>query len=374
MEGLRFLFLEPYFGGSHRDFAEGLAAHSRHRIDLVTLPARFWKWRMRGAALAFSRQVRSPEQYDGLITSDLLGLADLKALWGRACPPALVYFHENQLTYPLAPGESLDVHFGFTNVTSALAAQRVLFNSRTHFEAFFDRLPRFLRLMPEHRPMWAVERIRRKSAVLPPGCRFPAIDAEGDGRRAGDGGPPLIVWNHRWEFDKNPGEFFAALDAVRARGLEFRLALLGESFQERPKEFLAARERYGDWILRYGYEPDRAAYYGWLRRGSIVVSTAIQENFGISVVEAVRHGCLPLLPDRLSYPEILPAPFHRDLLYRDREELVDRLATLLRSPQRFGPQREALSCAMGVYSWENLAGRYDAELEALAQERGPALR
>jgi hypothetical protein len=36
-----FLFLEPFFGGFHREFARGLVAHSRHQIDLLTLPARF---------------------------------------------------------------------------------------------------------------------------------------------------------------------------------------------------------------------------------------------------------------------------------------------------------------------------------------------
>ena len=40
---LKFLFLEPFFGGSHREFAKGLISHSRHRIDLMTLPARFWR-------------------------------------------------------------------------------------------------------------------------------------------------------------------------------------------------------------------------------------------------------------------------------------------------------------------------------------------
>ena len=34
----RVLFLEPYFGGSHQAFAEGLARHSSHPIDLETLP------------------------------------------------------------------------------------------------------------------------------------------------------------------------------------------------------------------------------------------------------------------------------------------------------------------------------------------------
>ncbi|MCK5007550.1 MAG: DUF3524 domain-containing protein, partial [Spirochaetales bacterium] len=52
-ENKRFLFLEPFYGGSHREFAEGWQQSSRHTLELHTLPARFWKWRMRGAALYF---------------------------------------------------------------------------------------------------------------------------------------------------------------------------------------------------------------------------------------------------------------------------------------------------------------------------------
>ncbi len=66
---MNFLFLEPFYGGSHRDFADGLIAHSRHRIDLVTLPARFWKWRMRGAALYLAGKIQAPCSYDGLIVT-----------------------------------------------------------------------------------------------------------------------------------------------------------------------------------------------------------------------------------------------------------------------------------------------------------------
>ena len=126
---MRFLFLEPFFGGSHRDFAEGLVAHSRHDIYLLTLPARFWKWRMRGAALYFANKIPSLVEYDGLIATDLMSLSDFKALQKKPCPDSLVYFHENQLTYPLAPGEKTDFQFGFTNITTALTADCVLFNS-----------------------------------------------------------------------------------------------------------------------------------------------------------------------------------------------------------------------------------------------------
>lgn len=367
-EGMKFLFLEAFFGGSHKDFAEGLAAHSRHGIDLVTMPARFWKWRMRGAALYFFKNISSIHDYDGIIASDLMSLADYKMLVGPGCPPALVYFHENQITYPLAPGESMDVHFGFTDITTGLAADRILFNSRTHLNAFFNGLPGFLKMMPEYRPLWVQKEIRQKSGVLYPGCHFPAHAPSPEMKKSL---PPLIIWNHRWEFDKNPEDFFDALDAIDRKGINFRLALLGENFQMVPKPFLNAKQRFKHRLAHYGFVPSRAAYQEWLRNGAVVVSTAHQENFGISVVEAIRFGCLPLLPDRLSYPEILPKAFHADFLYRDQTDLIEKLAGLLTREDRFHDPRQKLMRAMGKYAWKNAIDGFDAELTELA--RNPAI-
>jgi glycosyltransferase involved in cell wall biosynthesis len=367
-EKRKFLFLEPFYGGSHREFADGWRDNSRHDLDLHTLPARFWKWRMRGAALHFARRIKEPGRYCGLIVTDLMSLADLKALWGRACPPALLYVHENQLTYPLAPGEQLDLHYGFTNVTTALCAQRVLFNSDTQFRAFFEELPGFLNRMPEYRPRWVTREIRSKSAVLHPGCRF-SSDEGVDLPAAGE--PPLIIWNHRWEFDKNPELFFSVLEQVDGTGSSFKLALLGENYQKVPKAFIAARRRWGQSIQQYGYVPSRERYLSWLRRGGIVISTAEQENFGISVVEAVRHGCFPLLPRKLSYPELIPQELHDDVLFGDREELVRKLSRLLanlpRADSDLLEKLRRLALSMNRFSWQNLIGSYDDELDRLSR-------
>ncbi|MEE9119843.1 MAG: DUF3524 domain-containing protein [Syntrophobacteria bacterium] len=360
---MKFLFLEPFYGGSHRDFADGWVKHSRHRFDLFTLPARFWKWRMRGAALYLAKKVKNAAEYDGLITSSLMSLSDLKALWGPDCPRALVYFHENQLSYPLPPGETMDYQFGFTDVTTGLVADRVLFNSQTHMDAFFGSLPGFMKMMPEYRPRWVVDQIRAKAAVLYPGCNFPAGSAE---LKAWDlSKPPLIIWNHRWEFDKSPETFFAALESILSAGVEFRLALLGENFQVVPKPFLTAREKYGERIVQYGYEVSKKKYQDWLKQGVIVVSTAIQENFGISIVEAVRYGCYPLLPNNLSYPELIPVKYHTDCLYNSQEELVEKLSTILTDPEEYMDKRGGLASHMEKYSWELVIDKYDTELEEL---------
>ena len=353
----RILFLESFYGGSHQDFADGMVERSDFQVELITLPARFWKWRMRGAALSFFKEVPDPREYACVFVSDLMGLADLKALWGNRCPPLVLYFHENQLSYPEPAGERLDYHFGFTNITSALAADRVIFNSTFHLETFLGALPGFLRKIPEYKPMWVIDEIRAKSTCIYPGCRF-GEDPEALPARTTE--RPLVVWNHRWEFDKAPEAFFRVLDAVDDRGIRFDLALLGENFQKVPKPFLAARERYGERIKVYGYVEDRETYYDWLAQGSVVVSTALQENYGISVIEAIRKGCFPLLPRRLSYPEVLPSRFHEASLYENEDELTEKLASVLTGSIPL--TRSELSEAMNQYSWGRLGPVYDAFL------------
>jgi glycosyltransferase involved in cell wall biosynthesis len=365
---MHFLFLEPFYGGSHRDFADGWVQHSRHRLELVTLPARFWKWRMRGAALHFVNKVQSPSDFNGLIVSNLISLSDLKALWGSDCPAALVYFHENQLSYPVPPGESIDYQFGFTDIITALAADRLLFNSETHLETFLSSLPGFIGMMPEYRPRWVIEQIRAKAAVLSPGCNYPPGPANLSPWDLSK--PPLIIWNHRWEFDKRPEIFFSVLDSALSLGHEFRLAFLGENFQVVPKPFLTAREKLGKRVVQYGYEPSKEKYREWLRQGVVVVSTAIQENFGISVVEATRHGCYPLLPNDLVYPELIPQEYHDDCLYSSQEELVEKLSLILANPGQYRKRREDLADHMEQYSWELVIDRYDNELDELGRARG----
>ena len=359
---MRFLFLEPFYGGSHRDFADGWKAHSRHDIHLVTMPARFWKWRMRGAALHFVRSIDDLSVYDGMIVSDLMSLSDLTSLCHGRRPPTLVYFHENQLTYPLAPGEQMDMQFGFTDITSALSADRLLFNSRFHFDRFFTQLPGFIGRMPEFKPLWAIDAIKKKANILHPGCGFNPASEELCRLSTG---PPLIIWNHRWEFDKNPIAFFSALDSVDRMGIDFRLALMGENYQAQPKAFIAAKSRFSEKIVQYGFIESKKTYRKWLQKGTIVVSTADQENFGISVVEAIRHGCLPLLPHRLSYPEILPKEFHKEFLYLDKDDLVAKLATILKHPDRFLKNRVVLSEMMARHAWPAVIDQYDRELELL---------
>jgi len=50
-------------------------------------------------------------------------------------------------------------------------------------------------------------------------------------------------------------------------------------------------------------------YYFNLEHSKIAVSFALQETFGIAMLESVLCGCFPLVPDRLSYTELYPQEF-----------------------------------------------------------------
>ena len=58
-----------------------------------------------------------------------------------------------------------------------------------------------------------------------------------DLRSRGDGGVLKIAWPHRWEHDKNPESFFECLTRLKSDGFRFRVAVLGESFEEKPPVF-----------------------------------------------------------------------------------------------------------------------------------------
>ena len=64
--------------------------------------------------------------------------------------------------------------------------------------------------------------------------------------------------------------------------------------------------RYAERVLHYGYAESFADYAALLWRSDLVVSTSVHEFFGISMLEAIYCGCHPLLPNRLTYPELIP--------------------------------------------------------------------
>lgn len=380
------LLVSTYHGGSHAAWAHGLQRHCAHDIERCSLPDRFWKWRMHGGAVTLARRFL---QADGaapklILATDMLDLTTFLALTRRVTAgiPALMYMHENQLTYPLPedPGEGpmrrqkgeRDRHYAFVNYASMLAADRVVFNSRFHRDAWFDELPRFLRHFPEHKELGTVDGLRRKSTVLPVGIDCPpATAAAAQRRHVTPGEPPLVLWNQRWEYDKNPGELVEALRRVAGRGVDFRLALCGQAFSESSADLQRAADLFGDRLVHFGFAAP-GDYRRLLRQAHVTVSTARHEFFGVAVLEAMAHATFAVLPDRLAYPELLAgaevsAETRARCLYGSHEELVEGLAWALLNPEESGRMGAELAANARRYCWPMVAPAYDALLEEVAR-------
>ncbi|MEM8564527.1 MAG: DUF3524 domain-containing protein, partial [Pseudomonadota bacterium] len=86
------------------------------------------------------------------------------------------------------------------------------------------------------------------------------------------------------------------------------------------------------------------------RASDVILSTADHEFQGLAVLQAVMRGCLPVVPDRLVYPEIYPNQFRYPSIPGDpiaeaagAARLVTRIDAGLRSGRESAPDVSAFS-------------------------------
>ncbi|QDU75063.1 Glycosyl transferases group 1 [Bremerella volcania] len=365
---MNILALEPYYGGSHRAFLDGWIAASRHTWTCLTLPAHHWKWRMRHAAITFAEEIanRRDDHFDLIFCSDMLNLAVFR---GLAPPhiarlPVVVYFHENQLTYPDAYRTQRDYHYAFDNFQTLLAADQAWFNSSYHCNEFFEQCRAFLKKFPDYTLEDRLDHAYEQTIVASPG--LPEITCQ---QRELNFHCPHIVWAARWEKDKNPEGFFQALYQLKEGGFPFRLSIVGESFRDSPPIFNEAREVLADHVKQWGFLPSHDDYLRLLTTSDIFVSTAEHEFFGISAAEAILAGNLPVLPRRLAYPELVDD--QPNLLYDGTTAgLIAHLHALWEVDafqQAARHQQSLVAQKLDRLRWSQLASVYDERLASLVE-------
>jgi glycosyltransferase involved in cell wall biosynthesis len=312
--------------------------------------------------------VERGESWDVLFCSDMLNLAEFRGLAPASVTrvPSVLYFHENQINYPVQVEKERDFQFGLTNIISAVAADRVWFNSGFHRNSFLESIPPFLNRMPDYRPLESVEIIRSKSDVCQPGVSCAPV------RRSGRSpGPLRILWAARWEFDKDPETFFEALALLKQAGVLFRISVLGQKFRETPPVFERARKEFENETEVWGFQNQRADYQRTLMLADVFVSTAIHEFFGISAVEATVAGAYPMLPRRLAYPELLGLRTGGAMESHYYDGSAPQLAARLRQlaerlevdGEIWGQTQEACAEAARRFCWKSHAVDLDDRLE-----------
>jgi glycosyltransferase involved in cell wall biosynthesis len=346
----RIWLLSAYRADSHAAWGDWLVAHlDGFDWTTIELPGRHFAWRIRGNPLSWLGSLPD-ESPDAILATSMVDLATLKGLNPRlAHVPALYYFHENQFAYPHSDAQTTSLEAQMVQLYGALAADRVLFNSRYNRETFLTGVETLLRRMPDRVPAGIVDRLESASGVLPVPVRGiePAADRD----------PGLILWNHRWEYDKRPDRFAGAMIELAERGADFRLALLGPRPNQTPEPLLRLRRRLPERIIADGRLP-RDEYREVIARAGIAVSTSNHEFQGISVLEAASAGARPLVPDALCYPELYPAACRYPR--GDMNAFTERLSAWLAgerppavdvtpwSSERLAPRwREALAVMVG---------------------------
>jgi len=309
---MKVLLLSAYDAASHRHWRQTLVAQfPEWDWQVLTLPARYFAWRIRGNSLswAFGQRELLEQPYDLVIATSM---TDLSALRGMvpvlAQIPTLVYFHENQFAYPESGREYGSVEPKVLNIYTALAADYVLFNSGYNRNSFLAGAQVLLKKMPDQVPAGLIERLQARSSVLPVPLNIeqshPSRIWPDDTLGAATDRPLRILWAARWEFDKGPDRLRLILNALEQRGLNYRLALLGERFRHSPKEFEQIGQAFSHRLDQFGFAESRTEYLSWLRGADLVLSTATHEFQGLAVLEAVAQGCVPVLPARQVYPEL----------------------------------------------------------------------
>uniref|UniRef100_A0A8C1YGE7 tRNA-queuosine alpha-mannosyltransferase n=1 Tax=Cyprinus carpio TaxID=7962 RepID=A0A8C1YGE7_CYPCA len=387
------LLLEAFCGGSHKQLVD-LLKESVEDCVSFTLPAKKWHWRARTSALYFMQAVPASSSYRVLFTSSVLSLAELVALRpDLARLKKVLYFHENQLVYPVRKSQERDFQYGYNQILSCLVADVVVFNSSFNMESFLSSISTFMKTMPDHRPKDLDQLIRPKCRVLHFPIRFPDVTRSvpislttivagpqqslepanvtpcqntlqnqavsrlcGDER--GNLRPLHIVWPHRWEHDKDPQLFFQTLLKLKERQLSFEVSVLGETFADVPDIFSEAKEQLVDHIQHWGFMPSKEDYLKALCQADVVVSTAKHEFFGVAMLEAVHCGCYPLCPRALVYPEIFPATY----LYSTPEQLCKRLQDFCKRPQLV--RQHVTQVNISAFSWNTLGDSFRALLGA----------
>jgi glycosyltransferase involved in cell wall biosynthesis len=350
---MKVLLISPYDTDSHRYWRKQLENNlSEINWTVVTLPGRNFAWRTRGSALNLltKKEEFTGQAYDRILTTSMLDIACFKSVFPEFVDtPITTYFHENQFEYPISSKQQTSAELHIWTVYNALLSEKKVFNSEYNKRTFLLGVADFLKKMPDLVPDTTLDDVERNCEVIP----VPIPEIKNDIKK--EGSKLRLLWNHRWEYDKAPEKFHKALTLLRTIKPDFELVLLGKG--EIPAEI---SNDFCENIVKAGFISSREEYIETIRHCDFVISTAIHEFQGISVLEAVSLGCCPILPNRVVYPDIFLKKYlyesHLNDELKEAEALVQKICEF--TDGKLDIEGGNLKNVCRNFQWNGLRERY----------------
>ncbi|XP_063017637.1 glycosyltransferase-like domain-containing protein 1 isoform X8 [Melospiza melodia melodia] len=334
------LLIEPFYGGSHKQLMDLLQEELQEDCVLCTLPAKKWHWKARTSALYFMQTVPTSSKYRILFASSVLNLAELAALrpdLGKL--KKVLYFHENQLAYPVQKCQERDFQYGYNQILSCLVADVVVFNSAFNMESFLKSIGKFMKLIPDHRPKDLEKIIRPKCQVLYFPVRFPDVSRFMPEHKLARLDKVIGVKRNgdAYQSEGLPGQeesraVMETSDAHLESGLcEPQPGLCTTQHEGLPSPAAAPVQAEAPQSTNpcQGEDKQRLTFnLSNILSGLDYQQRPLHIAWPHRWIEAVYCGCYPLCPKALVYPEIFPAEY----LYSTPEQLFKRLQNFCKRP------------------------------------------
>jgi glycosyltransferase involved in cell wall biosynthesis len=377
------LLLSAYAAQSHVYWQEGLLAmFPRLQWTVLSLPPRHFSWRVRGNPLywAFEERDTLASGYDLVIATSMVDLATLRGLVPcLAVIPTILYFHENQFEYPVlerqadAAGGSQHsnnlLEAQMVSLYSALSADRVVFNSNYNLSTFHSGCEVLLKRLPDKVPAGVVSSIRDKSSVIPVPLQSVESITERGSIWGADRSPYpqralRLVWVGRLEYDKGGDRLLRLLLQLELTSLDYELAIIGQQFRNTPQAFKHIETQFAHRLVQFGYLESRADFLAALVDADIVLSTALHEFQGVAILEAIAAGCIPIVPNRLVYPEIIPEDYCYASRMDDMQSEAESAVALLCTHAQSIAIGAATNPDVSQFTRSELASQYEALFRA----------
>ena len=132
----------------------------------------------------------------------------------------------------------------------------------------------------------------------------------------------IFIWNHRWEYDKNPQAFFDILSEIKKKE-SFGLIVCGKEVKN--PIFENAKKYFHKEIIHWGFCESRQEYLKLLSSATHSVVTSNHDFFGLSAFECLLSGVRTYFPKRLCYPEHFNSCDYDNIFYEDECDIITKL-------------------------------------------------